>query len=108
MAAEQGEGRRQVANMIGDEMWLGADPRRDIGEQVPGGSCIAPGPFLTELPGSILSAEEKRAFAERTALGRWGEPAELAGPALLLASDAGAYITGSVLVVDGGTLCGTF
>ena len=71
-------------------------------------NCIAPGPFLTDLPGTLLSAEEKRAFAERTALGRWGEPAELAGPALLLASDAGSYITGAVLVVDGGTLCNTF
>jgi NAD(P)-dependent dehydrogenase (short-subunit alcohol dehydrogenase family) len=71
-------------------------------------NCIAPGPFLTDLPGTLLSAEEKRSFAERTALGRWGDPRELAGPALLLASDAGSYITGSVLVVDGGTLCGTF
>jgi NAD(P)-dependent dehydrogenase (short-subunit alcohol dehydrogenase family) len=71
-------------------------------------NCIAPGPFLTDLPGKLLSAEEKERFAERTALGRWGQPAELAGPALLLASDAGSYITGTVLVVDGGTLCNTF
>lgn len=71
-------------------------------------NCIAPGPFLTDLPGKLLSAEEKQRFAERTALGRWGQPAELAGPALLLASDAGSYITGTVLVVDGGTLCNTF
>jgi len=71
-------------------------------------NCIAPGPFLTDLPLSVLTAEEQRVFAEKTALGRWGEPKELAGPALLLASDAGSYITGSVLLVDGGTLCGTF
>jgi NAD(P)-dependent dehydrogenase (short-subunit alcohol dehydrogenase family) len=68
-------------------------------------NCIAPGPFATELPMSILSKEEQEAFARRTALGRWGQPHELAGPALLLASDAGSYITGSVLVVDGGILC---
>ena len=71
-------------------------------------NCIAPGPFLTDLPGSMLTDEQKRSFAERTALGRWGQPRELAGPALLLASEAGSYITGSVLVVDGGSLVKTF
>jgi NAD(P)-dependent dehydrogenase (short-subunit alcohol dehydrogenase family) len=65
-------------------------------------NCIAPGPFLTELPGRLLSAAEKDKFAGMTALGRWAEPKELAGPALLLASDAGSYITGETLVVDGG------
>ena len=71
-------------------------------------NCLAPGPFLTDLPGSLLSEAEKAQFAERTALLRWGEPRELVGPALLLASDAGSYITGETLVVDGGTLCHTF
>ncbi len=71
-------------------------------------NCLAPGPFLTDLPGSILSAEEKGWFAKRTAVGRWGDPRELAGPALLLASEAGSYITGQTIVVDGGTLCMTF
>jgi NAD(P)-dependent dehydrogenase (short-subunit alcohol dehydrogenase family) len=65
-------------------------------------NCIAPGPFLTDLPGKLLSDEQKKHFADRTALGRWGKPDEIAGPALLLASDAGSYITGSTLVVDGG------
>jgi NAD(P)-dependent dehydrogenase (short-subunit alcohol dehydrogenase family) len=65
-------------------------------------NCIAPGPFLTELPGTLLSDAEKKAFADRTALGRWGDPQELVGPALLLASDAGGYITGQTIVVDGG------
>jgi NAD(P)-dependent dehydrogenase (short-subunit alcohol dehydrogenase family) len=67
-------------------------------------NSIAPGPFLTDLPGKLLSEDEKRRFAERTALGRWGRPEELAGPALLLASEAGSYITGSTLVVDGGVV----
>lgn len=71
-------------------------------------NCIAPGPFLTDLPGKMLSDAEKKTFADRTALGRWGDPREIAGPALLLASEAGSYITGSVLLVDGGTLCKTF
>lgn len=65
-------------------------------------NCIAPGPFATEMPMSILSDEQKKRFAERTALGRWGRPSEIGPAALLLASDAGSNITGSVLVVDGG------
>lgn len=67
-------------------------------------NCIAPGPFLTDLPGRLLSDAEKAEFAATTALGRWAEPAELAGPVLLLASDAGGYITGATLVVDGGMI----
>jgi NAD(P)-dependent dehydrogenase (short-subunit alcohol dehydrogenase family) len=67
-------------------------------------NCIAPGPFLTDLPARLLSAEEKQHFASRTAIGRWGDPGELVGPALLLASEGGAYITGETLVVDGGYL----
>jgi NAD(P)-dependent dehydrogenase (short-subunit alcohol dehydrogenase family) len=65
-------------------------------------NCIAPGPFLTDLPGGLLSQAEKDAFAKMTALGRWGEPNELVGTALLLGSDAGSYITGATIVVDGG------
>lgn len=71
-------------------------------------NCIAPGPFLTDLPLSVLTKDEQATFAERTALGRWGDPRELVGPALLLAGDAGSYITGATLVVDGGTLCKSF
>jgi NAD(P)-dependent dehydrogenase (short-subunit alcohol dehydrogenase family) len=76
----------------------------DLGEYGITVNCIAPGPFLTELPGTLLSDAEKKAFADRTALGRWGDPKELVGPTLLLASDAGSYITGQTIVVDGGYL----
>lgn len=65
-------------------------------------NCLCPGPFLTDLPMSLLSDEEKKKFSDRTALSRWGQPRELAGPALLLASEAGSYITGEALLVDGG------
>ncbi|NQU23204.1 MAG: SDR family oxidoreductase [Candidatus Nealsonbacteria bacterium] len=71
-------------------------------------NCIAPGPFATDLPMSLLSEEAREKFAGRTALGRWGQPDELAGPALLLASDAGSYITGTMLLVDGGTMSKIF
>ncbi len=65
-------------------------------------NCIAPGPFLTDLPASVLSKEEQERFAKMTALGRWADPKELVGTALLMASDAGSYITGSTFIVDGG------
>ncbi len=67
-------------------------------------NSIAPGPFLTDLPKSLLNAEQQQGFSDRTALGRWGNPDEIAGPVLLLASDAGSYITGTCLTVDGGVM----
>jgi NAD(P)-dependent dehydrogenase (short-subunit alcohol dehydrogenase family) len=66
-------------------------------------NAILPGPFLTDMPAK-LSEEYRRAIGERTMLGRWGQPSELAGVAVLLASDAGSYITGAELVVDGGLI----
>ena len=76
----------------------------DLGQDGVTVNCIAPGPFLTDMPMSILSPAEKAEFARTTALNRWGEPDELVGPMLMLASDAGSYVTGHVLVVDGGYL----
>jgi len=71
-------------------------------------NCIAPGPIATEMPMSILSKPQQEVLAARTALGRWAQPEELAGPALRLASEAGSFITGTVLVVDGGALARVF
>ena len=71
-------------------------------------NCIAPGPFLTDLPASLLSQEQRDDFARTTAMGRWGQPEELIGPALLFASEAGSYITGTSLIVDGGCLARIF
>ncbi len=71
-------------------------------------NCIAPGPIATEMPMSLLSPEQQAELGGRTALGRWGQPEEIAWPALLLASEAGRYITGEVITVDGGCLARIF
>lgn len=71
-------------------------------------NCIGPGPIMTDLPMSLLTPEQKQIFAERTAVKRWGQPEEVVGPALLLASEAGRNITGAFLLVDGGLVCRTF
>jgi gluconate 5-dehydrogenase len=66
-------------------------------------NALCPGPFLTALNRPIADTEEGRTFiVGATALGRWGELPEIQGAALLLASDAGRYMVGSMLVVDGG------
>jgi gluconate 5-dehydrogenase len=66
-------------------------------------NAIAPGYIRTELN---VPLQQNKAFCamleQRTATHRWGTPPDLRGALLLLASDAGAYITGHTLVVDGG------
>ena len=65
-------------------------------------NCIAPGPFLTD----ISKAWDLEAFAQRAkgmfSLQRAGEPHEIVGTALYLASDASSYTTGAIIDVDGG------
>ena len=102
------EGRNSYSATKGALIAMARSSALDLGAYNITVNCLAPGPFLTDLPGSLLSDEQKKQFAERTALGRWGEPRELTGPALLLASEAGSYITGATLVVDGGTICRSF
>lgn len=66
-------------------------------------NAICPGPFLTEMNLPIADTEEGKKFVVgATALGRWGELKEIQGAAILLASDAGTYMVGSMITVDGG------
>lgn len=66
-------------------------------------NAICPGPFLTEMNLPIAESEEaKKHVLGAVALERWGELEEIQGPALLLASPASSYMTGSMVTVDGG------
>lgn len=65
-------------------------------------NALAPGYFATDIVDGFLSSEAGRALEARVPLGRFGELADLSGSILFLASDASAYVTGTVLTVDGG------
>jgi NAD(P)-dependent dehydrogenase (short-subunit alcohol dehydrogenase family) len=63
-------------------------------------NCIAPGPFLTDVS---TAWRDNKAYQNALGLKRFGEPREIVGTALYLASDASSYVTGQVIRVDGGT-----
>ncbi|WP_416071374.1 SDR family NAD(P)-dependent oxidoreductase [Streptomyces sp. ME02-8801-2C] len=66
-------------------------------------NALAPGWFRSEMTEELFSEERSRRWVERgTMLGRGGEPGELDGALLFLASEASSYCTGHVLTVDGG------
>jgi len=64
---------------------------------------IAPGFFRTEMNAALTNNPEFSSWVEkRTPAARWADPAELAGAAVFLASDAASFVTGQILYVDGG------
>lgn len=68
-------------------------------------NAIAPGYFETEINEGFFDSEAGQIMLKRVPMRRTGRYEELDGPLLLLASDASTYMTGSVIVVDGGHLC---
>ncbi len=67
-------------------------------------NAICPGYFHTEMNEAFFKTEKGLEFIQQTPAGRWGELHELTAPLLLLASDAGSFINGIALPVDGGHL----
>ena len=113
-------------HLVDHGLRLGRRPQRLLGDQerAPG-----PGPGQRQRPRPVRHHRQlhrPRAVPDRPArqpalagaarrlrphaprMGRWGQPEELIGPALLLASEAGSYITGTSLIVDGGCLAKIF
>lgn len=69
-------------------------------------NAVAPGTIATELAAkAVLTSEEaKQRIMSRTPMGRLGEPSEIADAVAWLASDAASYVTGEIVVVDGGRM----
>lgn len=67
-------------------------------------NAVAPGPIWTPLIPSTMPPEKSETFGKQMLIGRAGQPAELAGAYVLLASDEGSFMTGAVIPVTGGEI----
>jgi 3-oxoacyl-[acyl-carrier protein] reductase len=78
---------------------------REIGSRGITVNCVAPGFIATDMTAG-LPEEHKKALLAQIPLGRLGDPADVAAAVLFLASDAGAYVTGTTIHVNGGMFTG--
>ena len=78
---------------------------REVGSRNITVNCIAPGYIETDMT-AALSAEQRDALAQRIPLQRLGQPADVAAAVVYLASQAGAYLTGATLQINGGMFMG--
>ncbi len=66
-------------------------------------NALCPGPFATEINTPVINnPQANQFFLNHIALGRWGQPEELGGAIVFLASNASSFMTGAALVIDGG------
>jgi NAD(P)-dependent dehydrogenase (short-subunit alcohol dehydrogenase family) len=66
-------------------------------------NAICPGPFATEMNRPLMDDPQvHQTFVSKVPLGRWGEPKEIGGVAIFLASEASSFVTGATIYVDGG------
>jgi len=66
-------------------------------------NALLPGTILTEINREDLADDAKRSYMQgRIPLGRLGQPEDMVGPTVFLASDLAGYVTGAALLVDGG------
>jgi len=97
----------EVAAYGASKAAVGALTRSLAVEWAPHGVCvnaIAPGIIPTALNRKILDSPRGHELLLRTPMGRFGEPSELVGATVFLASDASSFMTGQIIVVDGGQL----
>ena len=89
------------------DMSLARSLALEWGKQGIRANCIAPGLIKTDFAKALWDNPETLAFVLKSSpLNRIGEPEDIAGAALLLGSDAGRFITGTTIVIDGGAIIG--